>query len=117
MFGTAGILNGAGQTMSPKILTLISLWAARVPLAWYVSRFTLLHAQGNCLATAAGFVVTATISYLDYFSGRWKKATAKIQMSAEKTLHPAVMEGSVRARFGVRPFAAALVRPLSVLRL
>jgi putative MATE family efflux protein len=93
MFVSAGIVNGAGQTMIPMMLTLISLWAVRVPLAWYLSRFTPLHAKGIWIAMAAGFVVTATISYLYYLSGRWKKATAKIQMPTENAVQAAVLEG------------------------
>jgi len=48
---------------------------------------------------AAGLVVTATTGYLDGFSGRWKKSTAAIQMTEEKTVQPPVMEKLVRGAF------------------
>ncbi len=79
-FVSAGIANGAGQTMIPMIMTLVSLWAVRVPLAWYMSQHTWLKATGIWIAMAAGFFVTAIINFLYYLSGRWKKSTAKIQM-------------------------------------
>jgi Na+-driven multidrug efflux pump len=79
-FVSAGVANGAGQTMIPMIMTLVSLWAVRVPLAWYMSQHTWLKATGIWIAMAAGFVVTALINFLYYLSGRWKKSTAKIQV-------------------------------------
>ena len=92
MFVSAGIVNGAGQTMIPMMLTLISLWAVRVPLAWHLSQHTALKAKGIWLAMAAGFLVTATISYLYYLTGRWKKAAAKIQMPGKEAVQAAAME-------------------------
>jgi putative MATE family efflux protein len=80
MFVSSGVVNGAGQTMIPMIMTLVSLWAIRVPLAWFLSQHTRLHEKGIWLAMAAGFMVTAAINFLYYLSGRWKKSTAKIQM-------------------------------------
>jgi putative MATE family efflux protein len=78
IFVSMGVVNGAGQTIIPMIFTLISLWAVRVPVAWYLSQNTPLKAQGIWVAMAAGFMVTATIGYLYYLTGRWKKAALKI---------------------------------------
>ena len=84
MFVSAGVVNGAGQTLIPMLLTLISLWVVRVPLAWYLSQHTPLAIKGIWIAMAAGFCVTGCVSYLYYLSGRWKKAAAKIQTPIEK---------------------------------
>jgi putative MATE family efflux protein len=93
MFVSAGVVNGAGQTMIPMMMTLISLWAVRVPLAWYWSQHTRLQVKGVWLAMAAGFAVTATISFLYYLTGRWKKSAAKIQMTqAKEPVQPAIIE-------------------------
>lgn len=93
MFVSAGVVNGAGQTLIPMMMTLISLWAVRVPLAWYLSQHTRLQAKGIWIAMAAGFMVTATISFLYYLSGRWKKAAAKIQMpQAKEQARTAILE-------------------------
>ena len=79
MFVSSGVVNGAGQTMVPMLFTLISLWAVRVPVAWYLSQHTRLAIKGIWLAMALGFVVTGVINYMYYLSGRWKKSAAKIQ--------------------------------------
>jgi putative MATE family efflux protein len=83
IFVSMGVVNGAGQTIIPMIFTLISLWAVRVPLAWYLSQNTPLKAKGIWIAMAAGFMVTATIGYLYYLTGRWKKAASRIHAFKE----------------------------------
>jgi putative MATE family efflux protein len=88
MFVSAGVVNGAGQTIIPMLLTLISLWVVRVPGAWYLSQHTRLQIKGIWIAMAAGFVVTAVVSYLYYLTGRWKKAAAKIQAPMGKPIEP-----------------------------
>jgi Na+-driven multidrug efflux pump len=86
-----GVVNGAGQTIIPMLLTLISLWAVRVPLAWYLSQNTPLKVRGIWIAMAAGFLVTSTIGYLYYLTGRWKKAASRIHASKEP-MQAAAME-------------------------
>jgi putative MATE family efflux protein len=90
LFVSMGIVNGAGQTMVTMIFSLISLWAVRVPLAAYLSRHTSFGVKGIWIAMAAGFVVTAGINYLYYFSGRWKKSAVKLQTPADESLQPAI---------------------------
>jgi len=85
MFVSAGVVNGAGQTVIPMMLTLISLWLVRVPLAWFLSQRTPLGTRGIWIAMAAGFAVTGVVGYLYYASGRWKKAAARIQGSSLDT--------------------------------
>jgi putative MATE family efflux protein len=91
IFVSMGVVNGAGQTVIPMIFTLISLWAVRVPVAWYLSRNTPLKEEGIWIAMAAGFMVTATIGYLYYLTGRWKKAASKIHAFKEP-MQTAAME-------------------------
>jgi putative MATE family efflux protein len=89
MFVSNGIVNGAGQTMVTMVFSLVSLWVVRVPLAAYLSRRTPLGMKGIWIAMAAGFVVTAVVSYLYYLSGRWKKSATKILKSAEQPVQAA----------------------------
>jgi len=91
MFVSNGIVNGAGQTMVTMVFSLVSLWAVRVPLAAYLSRHTALGIKGIWIAMAAGFVVTAGVSYLYYLSGRWRKSASKILTPAEEPI-PTAME-------------------------
>lgn len=90
MFVSAGVVNGAGQTLIPMMLTLISLWLVRVPLAWFLSQRTALGIKGIWIAMAAGFAVTAAVGYMYYASGRWKKATVKIQGPVDTPLEMAM---------------------------
>jgi putative MATE family efflux protein len=86
MFVSAGVVNGAGQTLVPMLFTLISLWVVRVPLAWYLSQHTPLAITGIWIAMAAGFTITAAVGYLYYVFGGWRKAAAKIQSPMDKPI-------------------------------
>ncbi len=90
IFVSMGVVNGAGQTIVPMIFTLISLWAVRVPLAWYLSQNTSLKVKGIWIAMAAGFMVTAIVGCLYYLTGRWKKASSRIHASKEPIQMPAM---------------------------
>jgi putative MATE family efflux protein len=83
IFVSNGIVNGAGQTMVTMVFSLVSLWIVRVPLAAYLSRHTSLGMKGIWIAMAAGFIVTAGVSYLYYLSGRWRKAAGRILAPVE----------------------------------
>jgi putative MATE family efflux protein len=83
MFVSNGVVNGAGQTIVTMLFSLISLWMVRVPLAAYLSRHTSLGMKGIWIAMAAGFVVTAGVSFLYYLSGRWKKSVSQILAPAD----------------------------------
>jgi putative MATE family efflux protein len=91
MFVSAGVVNGAGQTLVPMLWTLVSLWVVRVPLAWYLSQHTPLATKGIWIAMAAGFCVTSVVGYLYYLWGGWGKTAAKIQAPVEKPVE-AVLE-------------------------
>jgi putative MATE family efflux protein len=91
MFVSAGVVNGAGQTLVPMLFTLISLWVVRVPFAWFLSQHTPLGTKGIWIAMATGFAVTAVVGYLYYVYGGWKKAAAKIQTPMEKPIE-AILE-------------------------
>jgi putative MATE family efflux protein len=84
MFVSNGIVNGAGQTIVTMIFSLVSLWVVRVPLAAFLSRHTALGLKGIWIAMAAGFLVTAGVSYLYYLSGRWRKAASHILTPVEE---------------------------------
>ncbi len=89
-FVAAGIVNGAGQTLIPMLLTLVSLWVVRVPMAWFLSQHTSLQTKGIWIAMAAGFVAAGIVNYLYYHAGRWKKAAEKIHGPMEKPIQAVV---------------------------
>lgn len=69
----SGVINGAGHTIITMFFTFLSLWAIRVPLAWFLSK-TGLGLRGIWIAISLSFAITMIISLIYYFSGKWKKS-------------------------------------------
>ncbi len=66
-------LNVVGDTMVTMLVTLLSMWAVQVPLAYFLSRFTGLGVYGVRWGIVSAIVVRALI-YATYFKlGRWKR--------------------------------------------
>lgn len=77
MFVIGGVMRGAGDTLIPMIITFISLWIVRVPLCYYLSQQ--FGVSGVWLGMPFAWFVGLVLSYLYYFSGRWKsKAVVKV---------------------------------------
>jgi putative MATE family efflux protein len=73
MFIVGGVINGSGHTVVTMIVSILGFWVMRVPLAWILSR-TSLGTDGIWISIVASFVLATIISFVYYFSGRWKKA-------------------------------------------
>ncbi len=71
MFIYNGIMRGAGDTMIPMFISLLSLWIIRIPMAWFLSR--LIGPTGIWWSLPAGWLVGAGLSFVYYKTGRWKK--------------------------------------------
>jgi putative MATE family efflux protein len=65
--------GGAGDTTSPMVINLVSLLAIQVPLAFLLSRFTRLEANGIWLALNLGWIVQLGLMWGRYRQGRWKE--------------------------------------------
>jgi putative MATE family efflux protein len=65
-------LNGAGDSMSPMIITILSLWGLQVPLAIFLSRIWQPPTQGIWWAIATAFVVQGLLIAGWFETGRWK---------------------------------------------
>lgn len=104
MFVSNGVINGAGQTFVTTVISLVSLYLLRVPLAALLSKYGLHDGQllvpmwksftlhlpvpaylqsfvgnlrGIWLAMAFSFLASMLLSLLYYFTGRWKRAVVK----------------------------------------
>ncbi len=76
MFVLMGVLRGAGDTMFTMFMTIIALWAIRIPVSYWLSET--MGTQGIWWGIPIAWSVGITISTLYYFSGRWKtKAVVK----------------------------------------
>ena len=70
MFSINGALRGAGDTLIPMFITLLSLWFIRVPVAYILSKS--FDETGIWWAFPIGWLAGAVFSYLYYLTGRWK---------------------------------------------
>jgi len=71
MFIYGGLMRGAGDTLIPMFISILSLWLIRIPMAWFLSGK--IGAQGVWWSIPAGWVIGLILSYLYYKSGYWKK--------------------------------------------
>lgn len=72
LFVANGVINGAGYTFVTTIISLVALYAARVPLAVYLSH-RMHRVEGVFYAMAISNAVSMIISLACYLSGFWKK--------------------------------------------
>ena len=75
-YGTAMTLtaafNGAGDTRTPTIINVVSLWLVEVPLAWLLARTLGFGPTGAFIALNVGFSAICFISIWIFRQGRWK---------------------------------------------
>lgn len=71
MFVIGGVMRGAGDTLVPMFITLVSLWVVRIPLAWYLSG--IMGFNGIWWAIPIGWSTGLIFSFLYYLTGKWKK--------------------------------------------
>lgn len=77
MFSLTGTFRGAGDTLFPMFITLLTLWVIRVPLSEYLSR--IYGEEGIWYALPITWAFGMTVSTIYFFTGRWKrKAVIKI---------------------------------------
>lgn len=75
----SGVMRGAGDTMTPMWISLITTVIIRVPLAYGIAFLTRTPAQPNgwyaCIwiSLLASWVLGAVITFICYRMGRWKK--------------------------------------------
>jgi len=74
MFVLTGVLRGAGDTLIPMLITLLSLWVIRVPVSvWLAGR---LGTDGIWWGVPIAWIVGLVLSASYYSTGRWKRKVA-----------------------------------------
>jgi putative MATE family efflux protein len=76
MFVSNGVINGSGHTFTTTVITLVSLWVVRVPLAAALPRY--FHGVVGiwyALVISSGTSMLISLAY--YLSGRWKRQVIK----------------------------------------
>ena len=65
-------LNGAGDTMAPMFITILTLWGLQVPLAVGLSKLWYPATYGIWWAIAAAMVVNGLLTAAWFQTGRWR---------------------------------------------
>lgn len=65
-------LNGVGETMVPMIVTLVTMWAIQVPLAWVLSTQTDLGMYGVRWGIVIALIFRGAIYAIYFKRGKWK---------------------------------------------
>jgi putative MATE family efflux protein len=64
--------SGAGDTVSPMTINLISLWLIQVPLAYVLSSVAGLGINGIWIGLVIGWISQMALNFLRFRQGRWK---------------------------------------------
>ena len=73
-FGTVltQAFNGAGDTRTPTMIHLVSLWLLEIPLAWLLARPLGFGPTGVFIAVSVAFSTLALMSAWLFRKGNWK---------------------------------------------
>jgi len=75
MFVVNGVTRGAGATLVPMLITTLSLWVIRIPLAYLLSHY--FGSSGIWWSIPIGWLAGCVGAILYYNSGLWKKHRVK----------------------------------------
>ena len=70
MFSYNGVMRGAGDTLIPMFITLLSLWLIRIPAAYFLAGK--MGETGIWWAVPIGWAAGLIMSYFYYKTGSWK---------------------------------------------
>ena len=90
-----GLFRGSGNTMISMVLSIVSLWVLRFPLAYILSQHTALAEIGLWIAFPASNVLAAIIAIVWFIKGTWKQKqiTKEIKLAEETTEETVIEEG------------------------
>lgn len=71
IFIISGVLRGAGDAIPPMIMTVISLWGIRIPLAYWMASF--MGTAGIWTAILISACIGLVLHWVYYQTGRWKQ--------------------------------------------
>jgi putative MATE family efflux protein len=90
-----GSLRGAGDTVAPMVLAMISLWMLRFPLAYVLSAHTALHVRGIWYAFPVTTVLSAGMAGYWFLWGGWRdrRLLDEIEFQEQVREEAAIEEG------------------------
>ena len=66
-------VEGVGDTVPTMVVTLLTMWAIQIPLAWFLPEHTSLGVYGVQWAISIALVARALLFTIYFKSGRWKR--------------------------------------------
>ena len=72
IFVVQGFLRGAGASIAPMLISLVSLWLIRIPVAYYLSHNAGLGYRGIFWSIPVAWSIGLLLSAGYYFWGKWK---------------------------------------------
>jgi len=90
-----GLFRGSGNTLISMVLSIVSLWVLRFPLAYLLSFHTLLAEKGIWLAFPIANLIAAGIAIAWFAKGSWKnkRLTEDKRLSGETIKESIIEEG------------------------
>lgn len=73
MFIITGVLRGAGDTFMSMLISLVTLWMVRLPLAWFLSYQLGWGAAGTWWAIVFSTVLGLVLNWWYYRTGQWRR--------------------------------------------
>jgi putative MATE family efflux protein len=64
--------NGAGDTVTPTLINIVSFWLCEIPLGWYLANRTPLGVSGVFTSIPVANTVMTVISLVVFARGKWK---------------------------------------------
>jgi putative MATE family efflux protein len=71
LFVNQSVLRGAGDAITPMLITLVALWIVRIPISWWLSRT--YGTDGIWWGIPIAWGIGFALSQIFYLRGRWKK--------------------------------------------
>jgi putative MATE family efflux protein len=65
--------NGAGDTVTPTLINVVSFWLCEIPLGWFLAHHTAMGVAGVFTAIPVANTVMTVISLVVFARGGWKK--------------------------------------------
>src|SRR5690606_13803313 len=76
MFTLTGVMRGAGDTMPSLLISFLSLWVVRLPLAWWLTYGLGMGAAGVWWSIVIRTTLALLLNYWYYQTGNWKRRVA-----------------------------------------
>jgi Na+-driven multidrug efflux pump len=71
-FALMGVLRAAGEMIPAMVIGLVSQWALQIPLAFALSKYAGLGADGVWWSTPIANLATAAVAVVWFARGSWK---------------------------------------------